>query len=249
MFGLITAVADVRVSTVVAYGMRAMSREKESICKQINEYLAQHDRKNLSSAKEINRGACNQYRSKIKGREISKSQLEMNQMTDRAQAVFALPVLPVPFILQSRNSHEKCTTQTKHSAKKRTKLVTKMFPNESSGTKNGDSQVGVRLTTTRPALVHSSLRNSRHEQIGFVIYGRRDIRSAIGRCEGPTGTGAHRSSLCETSGGGSSQHHDLFVGFKLPHSLGSGDLLIFLFGPKVTTFDKRSMKKRTLPNN
>ncbi len=95
----------------------------------------------------------------------------------------------------------------------RTELVAKMFPDESCGTKDCDSQVGVRLTTARTTLIQSSFGNPRHKQIGLVV--PRRSCGAIGRCKGPTRTGCDRSSLGETSGSGSSQHHDCVCSYSI----------------------------------
>mmetsp|Transcript_34506 Transcript_34506/g.81339 ORF Transcript_34506/g.81339 Transcript_34506/m.81339 type:complete len:244 (+) Transcript_34506:923-1654(+) len=84
-------------------------------------------------------------------------------------------------------------------------LVAQVLSNKPRGTENCDSQVGIGLTTTGSTLVQSSFRDSRHEEIGFVVFGWRGIEAAAGRGERPTGS--RRASLCETSGGGSSQHH------------------------------------------
>mmetsp|Transcript_4856 Transcript_4856/g.11591 ORF Transcript_4856/g.11591 Transcript_4856/m.11591 type:complete len:234 (+) Transcript_4856:478-1179(+) len=92
-------------------------------------------------------------------------------------------------------------------------LVAKMFPDESCGTKDCDSQVGVRLTTARTTLIQSSFGNPRHKQIGLVV--PRRSCGAIGRCKGPTRTGCDRSSLGETSGSGSSQHHDCVCSYSI----------------------------------
>ena len=81
-----------------------------------------------------------------------------------------------------------------------------MFADESRGTKDCNSQIGVGLATARTTLVESSLGDSRHEQIGFVVSGRSS--GAIGRCEGPTRAGGDRPSLGETSGSGGSSQHD-----------------------------------------
>ena len=94
----------------------------------------------------------------------------------------------------------------------RTKLVAKMFPDESRGTKDSDSQIGVGLAATRASFVQSSFRDSRHEQVRLVVLRRRGTERAVGGTKGSscnagrrTG-GNNRTSYCETGGGGSSQH-------------------------------------------
>mmetsp|Transcript_29830 Transcript_29830/g.63874 ORF Transcript_29830/g.63874 Transcript_29830/m.63874 type:complete len:385 (+) Transcript_29830:2295-3449(+) len=92
------------------------------------------------------------------------------------------------------------------------KLVAKMFPDESRGTKDSDSQIGVGLAATRASFVQSSFRDSRHEQVRLVVLRRRGTERAVGGTKGSscnagrrTG-GNNRTSYCETGGGGSSQH-------------------------------------------
>ena len=87
-----------------------------------------------------------------------------------------------------------------------------MFPEESSGAKDCDSEIAVGLSTARTTLVESAFGDSRHKQVRFVVSGRSG--SAIGRCKGPSrGTGSERSSLGETSGGSGSSQHDDYYGF------------------------------------
>ena len=127
------------------------------------------------------------------------------------QSLAVLPKRSLPFLVCQIQNMRVSNFTTVHSFALRTKLVAKMLPEESRGTKDCDSQAGVGLATTRTTLIQSSFRNSRQKEIGFVISGRRC--SVIGRCEGPTRTGSNgnRSSLDETSGGGSSQHHGVVV--------------------------------------
>ena len=94
----------------------------------------------------------------------------------------------------------------------RTELMTKMFPEESSGAKDCDSEIAVGLATARTTLVESAFGDSRHKQVRLVI--SRRSGSAIGRCKGPSRrTGSDRSSLGETSGGSGSSQHDDYRGF------------------------------------